>query len=282
VIDPASGLTKEDVARYYDAVAKRILPHIADRPLTLLRCPQGVGHECFFSKHAGRVAVSPALRRVRIREKTKTDEYLIADTKEALLGLAQMGVLEIHTWNTVHGSLETPDRIVLDLDPGPGVSWARVVAAAIELREALRAVGLTGFVKTTGGKGLHVVAPLIPAAGWDACFTFSRSLVESVASRSPRAYVTVMAKAERQNRIFIDYLRNNRGATSVAAFSTRARPGLPVSTPIRWEELDDGVLPDSFHVKNLIERLAGLRQDPWAGYARARRKLPAHALRQAR
>lgn len=274
VIDPASGLTKADIARYYDAIADRILPHLAGRPLTLVRCPEGIGGECFYAKHAGRVTVSPALRRVSIREKTKTDEYLIADSKEALLGLVQMGVLEIHTWNAVYERLETPDRIVLDLDPGPGVSWTRVIEAALEARERLAAHGLSSFVKTTGGKGLHIVAPITPSAGWDACFAFTRAIVQEMANESPRAYVAVMSKAERKGRIFIDYLRNNRGATSVAAFSTRARPGAPVSAPVGWDELAPGLRPDAFTVENLPRRLARMRRDPWAGYDATRQKLP--------
>lgn len=282
VIDPASGLTKGDLARYYDAIADRILPHLADRPLSLVRCPEGIAGECFYSKHAGRVSVPPELRRVRIREKTKTDEYLIADTKEALLGLVQIGVLEVHTWNARHEKLETPDRIVLDLDPGPGVSWTRVIEAALEVRQALSAKGLRSFVKTTGGKGLHVVAPLVPAAGWDICFGFARSLVQDMARGSPRAYVTVMSKAERRDRIFIDYLRNNRGATSVAAYSTRARANVPISTPIGWDELDSRLSPDTFTVSNLQERLSALRRDPWAGYASLRQSLPAERKRSAR
>jgi bifunctional non-homologous end joining protein LigD len=284
VIDPASGLTKEDIARYYEAVADRILPHLKDRPLTLVRCPEGVGTTCFYSKHAGRVSVSPALRRVKIREKTKTDEYLIADTKEALLGLVQMGVLEIHTWNARYEELEAPDRIVLDLDPGPGVSWARVIEAALELREALSEHGLTSFLKTTGGKGLHIVAPLAPSprAGWDACFAFARDLAQEAARKSPRAYVTVLSKAEREDRILIDYLRNNRGATSVAAYSTRARANVPVSAPVGWEELGPRLKPDAFTVKNLARRLASVRRDPWAGYDGVRQGLPVERKRSAR
>ena len=281
VIDPTSGLTKEDVARYYDAVADRILPHVAGRPLSLVRCPEGLAGECFYSKHAGRVSVHPALRRVKIREKTKTDEYLIADSKEALLGLVQMGVLEIHTWNARYETLETPDRVVLDLDPGPGVSWRRVIEAALELREALAAHGLKSFVKTTGGKGVHVVSPLVPKPGWDVCFEFTRALVQSVVGRSPRAYVAVMSKAQRKDRIFIDYFRNNRGATSVAVYSTRARAGLPVSTPVAWDELDVRSGPDAYTIVNLARRLSGSRRDPWAGYEAARRSLPLEGRRSA-
>jgi bifunctional non-homologous end joining protein LigD len=271
---PVQGTTKRDLALFYESIADWVLPGLRGRPLTLVRCPEGTGKPCFYMKHSG-VWAPPALRRIRIQEKTKVGDYLVVDDLAGLISLVQMGILEIHTWNSTAEHLEQPDRIVFDLDPGPAVGWSRVVDAAGHVRAALERLGLESFVRTTGGKGLHVVAPLVPDAGWDECYEFSRAVAEAIAREDPAGYTTEMPKAPRQEKILIDYLRNRRGNTAIASYSTRARPGAPVAVPLAWEELDDPALTsDRFTISSLPARLAALPRDPWARYARAAGRLP--------
>jgi bifunctional non-homologous end joining protein LigD len=274
VLYPPQGITKRDLARLYETIADWILPHVRGRPLTLVRCPEGAEKDCFYMKHSG-VWAPEALRRVKIQEKTKVGEYLVADDLQGLVSLVQMGILEIHTWNALADTVERPDRVVFDLDPDPSVGWDRVVAGAQALRGRLADLGLESFVKTTGGKGLHVVVPLRPASTWDESFAFSRALSEEMERAEPRAYTTSMPKAQRRGRILIDYLRNNRGNTSIAAYSTRARPGAPVSAPVTWEELARGVKPDQFHAGNIRQRLQSLKADPWKKYGTVRQRITA-------
>ncbi|HEY3186343.1 MAG TPA: DNA ligase D, partial [Solirubrobacteraceae bacterium] len=281
VLYPEQGLTKRALAAFYESIADWILPHLVARPTTLVRCPEGLGGECFYQKHIGYWAPS-SLRRVRIREQRKIGQYLVVDDLAGLVGLVQLGILEIHTWNSRTEHLEEPDRIVLDLDPADDVPWAAVVTAARLLRARLRDQGLASFVKTTGGKGLHVVVPIAVGPGWDECAAFARGVAESLAREAPDAFVATMSKTRRAGRIFVDYLRNVRGATSVAAYSTRARPGAPVSTPLTWDELRPEVGPAHYTVSNLPRRLAALRADPWADYARARQRLPSSRARRHR
>jgi bifunctional non-homologous end joining protein LigD len=273
---PDIGLTKLQLATFYEDIGDWLLPHLAGRPLTLVRCPEGIGDSCFYMKHSN-VWAPPGLRRVSVRERTKVGEYLIADSLSALIGLVQMNVLEIHTWNSTAAHLEQPDRIVLDLDPGPAVEWPAVIAAARLIRTALESLGLTSFVKTTGGRGLHVVTPLTPEAAWNECLRFAHAVAEAVVRLDPRVYTTRFAKAGRERKILIDYMRNNRTNTSVSAFSTRARPGAPVSTPLAWGELSARLRSDSFTVRNLRQRLARLRSDPWNAYAKTAQRIPADA-----
>ncbi|WP_437816438.1 non-homologous end-joining DNA ligase [Sorangium sp. So ce1078] len=279
VLYPAQGITKRELALYYESVAEWMVPQVKGRPLTLVRCPEGAEGACVFMKHA-KVWGPSALRRVTIQEKTKAGEYLVADSAEALVSLAQMGILEIHTWNSTTSRLEKPDRVVFDLDPDPSVTWERVIAAALLVRERLAELGLESFVKTTGGKGFHIVAPLAPSSGWDECLAFTKALAGDIARRDPKGFTIAVSKAQRKGKIFIDYLRNTRGATSVAAYSTRARPGAPVSAPLSWEELGPEMRSDRFTLRNLPERLASLRADPWARYGKVRQKITA-AMRRA-
>jgi len=279
VLYPPQGITKRDLARLYETIADWILPHVKGRPLTLVRCPEGAEKGCFYMKHSG-VWAPEALRRVKIQEKTKVGEYLVVDDLQGLVSLVQMGILEIHTWNALADDIERPDRVVFDLDPDPSVGWDRVTVAALALRERLHALSLECFVKTTGGKGLHVVVPLRPASTWDESFSFSRALSEEMEREKPQAYTTSMPKAQRRGRILIDYLRNNRGNTSVAAYSTRARPCAPVSAPITWEELQRGIKPDQFHVGNIRARLESLKADPWKGYGTVRQRITAAVRRR--
>ena len=275
---PDLKLTKLDIARYYESIAGWIVPHVAGRPLTLVRCPEGLSGGCFFMKHS-KLWAPPALRRVRIKEKTKLGEYLIADDISGVVALAQMGVLEIHTWNAVFEDVERPNRIVFDLDPGEKVEWPAVIRAARMVREALAALQLDSYVKTTGGRGLHVVVPLRPHADWSQCLEFSRALSERFEAAQPDLYTTAFAKAGRTRKILIDYLRNNRTNTSIAAYSTRARAGAPVSVPVTWDELRTSLNPQGFTVLSVPRRLAKIKSDPWRSYWNSRQKLTVQLIR---
>jgi bifunctional non-homologous end joining protein LigD len=278
VIYESPALTKLDIARYYESIRKWIVPHVARRPLTLVRCPEGLKAGCFYMKHSP-VWAPEALRRVRIQEKKKVGEYLVADDLTAIVGLVQMGVLEVHTWNSTIEELERPNRLVIDLDPGDDVGWPEVVAAARSVRSALEALDLESWVKTTGGRGLHVVTPLRPQADWSECLAFARGLSEALERAEPDRYTTEFAKAGRGRKILIDYLRNNRTNTSIAAYSTRARDGAPVSMPLRWEDLRSTTQPRSFSVMTVPPRLARLAEDPWKGYWSCRQRLTPQRLK---
>ena len=258
-------ITKLGLARYYEAVAEHIVPHVAARPLSLVRCPEGEGGQCFYQKHAG-PGLPAEVKRVRIRERGgATAAYPYVDDLPGLVALVQIGVLELHPWNARVGRLERPDRLVLDLDPAPGVPWERVVEAAHAIREMLGALDLTSFVKTTGGKGLHVVAPIRPT-GWDTLHAVGEAVGAALVRRAPDRYTVSSLKAARRGRIFVDFLRNTRGATAVAAYSPRARPDAPVSTPLAWSELDGDARPGDFTVATVPRRLAARRTDPWTGF----------------
>jgi bifunctional non-homologous end joining protein LigD len=266
VLYRGQAITKLGLARYYEAVADWMVPHVADRPLSIVRCPAGDRGACFYQKHAG-TGMPEQVKRVRIRERGgRTASYLYVDDLSGLVALAQIGVLEVHPWGTRVERLERPDRLVLDLDPAPGLGWPRVVEAAEEARALLRDLGLVSFVKTTGGKGLHVVVPVRPEAGWDALRALGEGIGAEMTRRAPDRYTVNPLKAARRGRIFIDYLRNVRGATAVAAYSPRAKPGAPVSTPLGWSELSAASEAAAFTVETVPTRLAGLRKDPWADF----------------
>jgi bifunctional non-homologous end joining protein LigD len=271
VLYPGINLTKLALAQFYERIAPWILPQINGRPLTLVRCPEGLAKPCFYMKHSN-VWALPEVRRVKIQEKTKVGEYLVVDTVPALISLVQMGVLEIHTWNTCVDHLETPDRIVFDIDPGEKVPWGQVIDAVRLVRRLLRAVDLESFPKTTGGNGLHVVVPLKPAADWRTCLEFSRTVASTIERHDPRRYTTAFAKAGRERKILIDYLRNNRTNTSVSAYSTRAKAGAPVSTPLRWREVTTRLDPAAFSVTTIEARLKR-KQDPWVDYWKTKQTL---------
>ena len=281
VVYPEPPTTKLDVARYYESVAEWILPHLAGRPLTLVRCPEGITGECFFMKHSKAWSRGP-IRRVRIQEKTKVGEYLIADDLPAVVGLVQMGVLELHTWNSSFDQdVEKPNRIVIDLDPGDRVAWTTVADGARVVRRALAALDLESFPKTTGGRGMHVVVPLLPQADWSECLEFARRLSEAIERTDPETYTTQFAKRGREDKILLDYLRNNRTNTSIAAYSTRARSGAPVSVPLTWDDLRSSLDPRSLTLATVPKRLSRLRADPWKDYWSCRQKLTAQRLKAA-
>ncbi|MCD6007828.1 DNA ligase D [Halomonas sp. IOP_31] len=279
VLYPEQGLTKLDLARYYEAIQDWVMPHLARRPLALMRCPEGRDGECFFQKHP-RVAIPDSVPRIDIDEKKGTSEYIYVESAADLIALVQAGALEIHPWGSRVGDLERPDNLVFDLDPAPGVAWPEIVRVARSLRERLASLGLESFVRVTGGKGLHLVVPIEPALEWDDAKAFARALARQEAKADPKRLTTNLSKAQREGRIFIDYLRNGRGATAVASYTVRAREGAPVCVPVRWDELDAKLKPDRYTVRNLPRRLASLRKDPWAGFDDARRAIDAR-MRQA-
>lgn len=258
---PDVGLTKLGLAEFYDEIADKILPHIAGRPLALVRCPSGIAQQCFFAKH-GWDGMSEHIQ----TQMVDGDDWIYIKDKDGLIALVQSGALELHPWGSMMKTIEKPDRIIMDFDPGPGVGWQAVIDGALECRERLKDYGLASFCKTSGGKGLHVCAPLTPKLGWDVVKDFTHLVASEMAADSPDRYVVNMAKSKRKGKIFVDYLRNGRGSTAVAAFSTRARPGAAVSTPIAWSELKPDMTPDRFTVANLLARLDALKRDPWGGF----------------
>jgi bifunctional non-homologous end joining protein LigD len=273
------GLTKEALARYYEEASEWLLPELHDRPLSLVRCPQGPGEGCFYQKHID-AAWSAHIERVAIAESDGEGIYAVANSAAAVVGLVQKGVIELHVWGATTRDLAEPDRMVLDLDPDPAVPWREVMAAARLVRERLQDLGLESFAKTSGGKGLHVAVPLAPRHAWDEVKAFSRTVAESLAAEAPQRFTARMAKRERTRRIFIDYLRNAPGATTVAAYSVRARAGAPVSTPLHWDEVGGRMRPAAFHVGNVVKRLRGLHSDPWKTFRRSPQTLTAAMKRK--
>ncbi|HKL46234.1 MAG TPA: DNA ligase D [Roseovarius sp.] len=256
VVYPEAALTKGEVAEHYDRVGERMLDHAADRPLSLLRCPDGISGDCFFQKHAGK-GFPEAIKTMPIEEKDgDVEDYMYVTTTEGLIAAAQMGTLEFHIWGAARDRIERPDRLVFDLDPDESLEFARVKAAARQVRDGLDACGLQSAAMMTGGKGIHVVVPLRRISGWDRVKDFARTFAQTLAERDPDAFTATMSKSKRKGRIFIDWLRNERGATAIAPYSLRARPGAAVAAPVSWEELDDLTRPDGFHAGDMEARLA--------------------------
>jgi bifunctional non-homologous end joining protein LigD len=272
VLFAGSDITKLEVAQYYLSIAKWILPHVRNRPLSLVRCPDGTGSKCFFQKHPG-AGTPETIRLVPVKEKNTVRNYLVVDKVEDLVALAQIGALEIHIWGSQADELELPDRMIFDLDPDPSVPWARVVESAHQIRAFLEEIGLKSFVKTTGGKGLHLVVPLQRRHDWDEVKGFSKAVAELIEQADPKHYTSNMSKAQRGDKIFIDYLRNGRTATAIAPFSTRAKPRATVSVPLSWEELTPDIHADTFTIRNLADRLENLKRDPWAKIGSLRQSL---------
>ncbi len=263
VVDPETGLTKRELADFYFGVADRMLPHIASRPLSLVRCPEGAGKPCFFQKHVNAM-LPPGIGSVMVTDKKsgKPEPYITLDTTAALVGLAQMGVLEVHPWGSCNQDLEHPDRLILDLDPDEGLPWSTLTAAAAEVRSRLKKAGLESFLKLTGGKGLHIVAPIQPTLDWATLKAAAHTFVRSMERSNPGLYLTKMTKAARKDKIYLDYLRNERGATAVAPYSPRARLGAHVSLPLPWSALKESARP-VFAVHDFPEWRDRLRSDPW-------------------
>ncbi len=264
---PDDGVTKQGLADYYAEVWPHMAPYIVDRALALVRCPDGIAGQKFFQKHAWK-GMSSAIALLE-DPKEKGQPLISIRDLDGLTALVQMAVLEIHPWGSTVADWERPDTIVMDLDPGDNVSWETVIEAAQEVRGRLEEAGLTSFVKTSGGKGLHVVAPVKPKADWPAVKAFTKGIADAMVADSPGRYVATIVKAKRTGKVLIDYLRNQRGTTAIAAYSTRARPGAAVSMPLAWDELGPGIGPAHFTVANAPARLAALARDPWEGFRAA-------------
>jgi bifunctional non-homologous end joining protein LigD len=275
IIDPKSQLTKQALVDYYLAVADNMLPHIAGRPLSLVRCPDGAGDHCFFQKHLGQ-GMPQGVEGVEIpHKKDKGSEiYVTLSTAEGLAGLAQMNVMEVHVWGSTNAALECPDRIIFDLDPDEGVKWKTLSEAAMEVRERLRELGLKSFLKSTGGKGLHIVAPIRPEYDWNIVKSFTHAFSLQMENDNPQLYISKMTKAARKNKIFVDYLRNDREATAIAPYSSRARLGVGAALPLHWSELESPERP-FFAVADFAQWQARLRRDPWKEMLSLEQRIPA-------
>jgi bifunctional non-homologous end joining protein LigD len=266
---PEAAVTKRDLALYYAAVGEWMLPHVRGRPLTLLRCPNGWNDECFYQKKA-EGGVNEAISRVEIENSDgSVSLYMMADSVPAIVALLQMGVLEMHPWGSRAPRLGLPDRIIFDLDPDDAVEWEDLRQAALLVRTLLENIGLAPFLKTTGGKGLHVVAPIEPVVGWEQVKGFTKAVAEFLERTFPDRFTSKLLKISRRGKIFIDYLRNGEGATAVAAYSTRARANAPVSAPVGWDELSADLRFDRFNVGNMPTRLKKVKADPWRDIADA-------------
>ncbi|MBV9784073.1 MAG: DNA ligase D [Acidisphaera sp.] len=271
------GITKQDLAEYWQAVAPAALPGLARRPLSILRCPDGIdGREKFFQKN-GHGIMPPAVREGSVARQP----YLAIDDVEGLISMAQMSAIELHPWGAAEADPMHPDRLVFDLDPGEGVKWPEITRAAHLVRERLQRLGLVSFCRTTGGKGLHVVVPLTPEADWERAKPFCRAFAEALAQERPERYLAHLKIADRSGRILVDWLRNGLGATAVASFCPRARPGATVATPVAWEEVTPKLDPSAFTVRTVPDRLARLRKDPWAEFEAVNQRLPDLAARPA-
>ena len=265
---PQEGVTKQGLADYYAEVWRYIAPFIVDRPLSLLRCPNGIDGEKFFQKHPWK-SIDPNIILINDPKGSKEEPLLSIKDLNGLIALVQSAAMEIHPWGSSASDWERPDVIIMDLDPGENVAWESVIAAAEETRDRLRAFGLAGFVKTSGGKGLHVLAPVTPKAEWPQAKAFAKSIADAMAKDSPGKFVSTIAKSKRRGKILVDYLRNQRGATAVAAYSPRARPGAPVSVPLAWNELSTAIGPAYFTIAKTLARLDSLKSDPWADFRQA-------------
>ncbi|MFC0397129.1 DNA ligase D [Paraburkholderia rhizosphaerae] len=273
VIDKHTDARKIDLVRYYESVADWMLPHLRDRPVALVRAPEDIGGELFFQKHAQKLSIPHVTQHEGVDP--GHPPLITIETVQALVGAAQMGTIELHTWNAVASNIEKPDRVVFDLDPDASLGWERMIEAAQLTRMLLDELGLVSFCKTSGGKGLHLVVPLAKHAGWDEVKDFSQAVAQHMAATLPKQFAAKMGAQNRKGKIFVDYLRNNRGSSTVAAYSVRARPGLGVSVPIGWDEVSETTAGDQWNVANLHERLQTLRDDPWAAYAKTRQRITA-------
>jgi len=280
VLYPEAGITKMELARYYAAMGDLLVPQLRERPLTLVRCPNGWDKPCFYQKHANET-ISEHIERIDIRDSGGVKPYMIANSVSAIVALAQMGVLELHPWGSRAPKLGYPDRLIFDFDPDEALGYDRLVDAVTVLRKLLDALELEAFLKTTGGKGLHVVIPLEPTRTWDEAKEFCRGVAEMLVRTFPDRFTAKLTKSRRSGLIFIDYLRNVEGATAVAAYSVRAKANAPVSMPIDWSELErDDVRFDHFNVRNVPALASKRKRDPWARLARVRQTLTDAMLAQ--
>ncbi|HXH76141.1 MAG TPA: DNA ligase D [Bacteriovoracaceae bacterium] len=272
VLFKAEGITKKQVADFYQAIAPHMLPYLKERPLSLVRCPHGSEGHCFFQKHfVGNVP--DALHTFPVTEEKGEGIYISIDSVDGLLELVQLNAFEIHAWNCHKDDYMRPDQIVMDFDPGPGVEWEQVVNGAFELKEMLEDLGLKSFVKMTGGKGLHVHVPIAPLYDWDQIKSFTQSLAMELVSRHPELYTANMAKKLRTNKIFVDYLRNGYGATAVVPYSLRARPTSAIALPVDWKELRKIKGPQDFTLAKALKKIKARKSDPWNGMLKLKQKI---------
>ena len=272
------GYTKRDIANHYVNVAQWILPYLQDRPLSIVRCPDGYDKTCFFQKHVTKDA-HRHLQSIQLDPANKAAEYFVANQLPAVIELVQLGVLELHNWGSRYPVTALADRLIFDLDPGPGLAWEKVTEAALLLRGLLEEVDLQCFVKTTGGKGLHVEVPIQAEYPWQVIKAFTHSIADYLEAHIPDRFTASISKKKREGRIFIDYLRNSSGATAIAPYSTRARTGAPVATPLAWEEVGAGVQANTFNIVNISERLSWLASDPWKDYLGSKQKLTPNIIK---
>jgi bifunctional non-homologous end joining protein LigD len=266
ILYPDQGLTKRELAEYLKAVAKHMLPFAASHPLSLVRCPDGIDDKCFFQKHLT-ASMPKDFKTVSIREKNGgRADYLTVEDVAGIVSAAQIGALELHVWGAPNKDLEHPDRVVFDLDPDASVPFGDVKTAAGDLRALLDAAGLKSFAMITGGKGIHVIAPLSGRNDWQEVKTFAAGLARGFAERDPDRFIATASKARREGRIFIDWLRNERGATAILPYSPRARKGAPVAVPVGWNELARLKSAAAFDTVAVLKRLKGTKRDPWPGY----------------
>ena len=271
-------MTKQMLADYYWAVAEQMLPYVVDRPSSLVRCPEGSGKPCFFQKHVS-TALPKGIGSVEVADKDgKVEPYITIENAKVLASLAQLGVMEVHPWSSRNGDLEHPDRLIFDLDPDEALAWPVLASAATEVRVRLKKLGLESFVKTTGGKGLHIVAPITPKLAWQTIKEFAHRIVLDMERANPALYLTKMTKAARKGKIYLDYLRNERGATSVAPYSPRARAGAPVSMPLSWAELKLAARP-VFRVTESASWSGRLKRDPWKELPGLKQRVTTAALK---
>lgn len=270
VIDSQSGMRKVDLARFYSEIAEWLLPFLDNRPVSIVRAPDGVGGELFFQKHAERLAI-PHIKHLDPILDPGHDRLMEIDSVPALVGAVQMGTIELHTWGATSSSIEKPDHFVLDLDPDAALPWRSMLEATRLTLSVLDELGLDAYLKTSGGKGMHIIVPLARHASWDTVKAFAKAIAQFLATQLPERFTATSGPKNRVGKIFVDYLRNGRGASTVAAYSVRARPGLPVSVPIARDELDGLRASNQWHVGNLQKRLSALKGDPWAGYSNRQR-----------
>ncbi len=273
---PGAGLTKLDIARYYESVARFLLRYVANRPISLVRCPEGIDGERFFQRHAMK-GMSQAIKQVPIPGGESKKPYLYIDDEEGLFGLVQIGTLEIHDWGVSLDHVSEPDRLVFDLDPDEDLPLAILKAATVEVRDFLADLGLKSFLRSTGGKGFHLVAPIAPKLGWAEVKPFAKAVADALVSARPDRYTANPLKRTREGKIFVDYLRNQRGGSAICNFSTRAKEGAPVACPLRWDELKALKSAAPYTVKTLPARLQAMKRDPWEGYFSTRQSITAKA-----
>jgi bifunctional non-homologous end joining protein LigD len=276
---PDARLSKLDLARYYETIGDWIVPHLANRPLSLLRCPDGWTGQCFYQKHADKGAHS-SVERVEVPEATGNTSYMMITSVAGVVGLAQFGVLEFHPWGSQAPKLDRPDRLVFDFDPDDSITWNQLAEAVQLLRSLLVELGLTGFLKTSGGKGLHVVVPIRPTLHWDQAKRFAKAIADSMVQRFPDRFIATASKSRRKGLIFVDHLRNAEGATAVSAYSLRARANAPVATPIAWEELTRDMRFDYFNLRNIPHRLERLKANPWGAFFDLKQSVTAAMLKR--